>query len=189
MKKKSNLQSAFLNPRFAIAIVLCLTGVFIAVGAGGHKSVRLPQQEQAHSIAVPASVPMVGPVSQNQDLRRLPYVAAKAESDEQLLMRHPHVGTGAPEKFDKPGVAFRTVQRLLEPPRMPAPLLTFDGINSVTGGCGCLPPDTDGDVGPNHYIESVNSSIQIYNKTGTTLSGPTTYNAFFAALVGTPCSG
>jgi len=72
---------------------------------------------------------------------------------------------------------------------MPTPFAQFAGINSATSGCNCLPPDTDGDVGPNHYIQSVNSSIQIFNKTGGTLSGPTTYNTFFAALntSGTPC--
>jgi hypothetical protein len=71
---------------------------------------------------------------------------------------------------------------------MPSPVLSFDGMNSVLSGCGCLPPDTDGDVGPNHYIQSVNSSIRIHDKTGAVVSGPTTYNSFFAALgPGTPC--
>ncbi len=189
MKKKSNLQSAFLNPRFAITIVLCLTGILIALGAGGLKTVRPTRQKQANSIATPTVLKMVGPVVQTEDLRRLPYVPANHESEEEMRMRYPHHGTGAPENFDKSGVAFPLVQRLLQPPTMPAPLLTFDGINSATGLCGCLPPDTDGDVGPNHYIESVNSSIQIYDKTGTTLSGPTTYNSFFAALAGSPCAG
>ena len=55
----------------------------------------------------------------------------------------------------------------------------------------CLPPDTDGDVGPNHYVQSVNSSIKIFDKNGNPLNGPngTTYNSFFLTLVGTPCSG
>jgi len=71
---------------------------------------------------------------------------------------------------------------------MPTPIATFAGTNSTQSGCGCLPPDTDGDVGPNHYIQSVNSSIQIFNKTGGTLSGPTTYNSFFSMLgATTPC--
>src|SRR5205814_88440 len=39
MKKKLNPQSAFFNPRFAIAVILCLSGVFIAFG-GATISVR-----------------------------------------------------------------------------------------------------------------------------------------------------
>ena len=35
----------------------------------------------------------------------------------------------------------------------------------------CLPPDTDGDVGPNHYVQSVNSSIKIFDKNGNPLNG------------------
>jgi hypothetical protein len=64
-------------------------------------------------------------------------------------------------------------------------------MNSTQSGCGCLPPDTHGDVGPNHYIQSVNSSIKIFDKSGTALNGVngTTYNSFFSGLAtsGTPC--
>ena len=73
---------------------------------------------------------------------------------------------------------------------MPSPLLTFAGMNSTQSGCGCLPPDSDGDVGPNHYINSVNSSIKIFDKLGNPLNGTngTTYNSFFSALgTGNPC--
>ncbi len=50
-----------------------------------------------------------------------------------------------------------------------SPVLNIAGINFT----GALPPDTVGDVGPNHYIQMVNSSrVQIFNKTGTVLAGP-----------------
>ena len=68
---------------------------------------------------------------------------------------------------------------------MPGPLLTFEGHNNT---CGCAPPDSDGDVGPNHYVEAINESIKIFDKNGTTLSGPTSYNSFFSGLTGTPCA-
>ena len=70
---------------------------------------------------------------------------------------------------------------------MPAPLLTFDGINFSQSGCGCYPPDTNGDVGPTHYVQSVNSSFRVFDKTGTPLAGPVTFNSFFSSLAGTPC--
>ena len=34
-------------------------------------------------------------------------------------------------------------------------------------------PDSDGDVGSNHYVQSVNRSIMIFDKNGNYLSGPT----------------
>src|SRR5207253_7175666 len=74
-------------------------------------------------------------------------------------------------------------------PNMPPPLLTFDGVAAAQSGCGCEPPDTNGDVGPNHYVEAVNVSFKVFDKNGNTLAGPTTYNSLFAPLVGTPCSG
>ena len=43
-----------------------------------------------------------------------------------------------------------------------------DGSRFRIGG---FPPDTDGDVGPNHYVQIVNSSFAVFNKTGG-LSGP-----------------
>ena len=68
---------------------------------------------------------------------------------------------------------------------MPGPLLTFEGHDNT---CGCQPSDSDGDVGPNHYVEAVNESIKIFDKNGNTLSGPTSYNSFFSGLTGTPCA-
>lgn len=45
----------------------------------------------------------------------------------------------------------------------------FDGqINSA----GVAPPDTQGDVGPNHYFQMVNLSFKIFNKNGTVAYGP-----------------
>jgi hypothetical protein len=70
---------------------------------------------------------------------------------------------------------------------MPGPVLTFDGMNSSQTGCiGCLPPDTVGDVGPNHYVEALNSAFRVYNKTGSPLTNPVTFNSFFSGVTG-PC--
>jgi len=46
----------------------------------------------------------------------------------------------------------------------PTPLLVFEGLDRENWGAGS-PPDTNGDVGPNHYIQSVNTSVGIYDKT------------------------
>ena len=65
---------------------------------------------------------------------------------------------------------------------MPGPLLTFDGISAAQSGCGCFPPDSNGDVGPNHYVNAVNSSFRVFDKSGNPLSPTTTFNSFFSSL-------
>ncbi len=54
------------------------------------------------------------------------------------------------------------------------------GTFSVTGA----PPDTNGDVGPNHYVQTVNQDLMIWNKTGTALHGPVPINSLFAGFGG-----
>lgn len=58
----------------------------------------------------------------------------------------------------------------------------FDGI----GATGVLPPDPVGAVGPNHYIQMVNSAFSIFDKTGTKLSGPSQINSLWKNFGG-PC--
>ncbi|MGB8648205.1 MAG: hypothetical protein WCF84_23410 [Anaerolineae bacterium] len=78
--------------------------------------------------------------------------------------------------------------------QMPSPLKSFDGLSlnaSCTGGnCGNgWPPDTNGDVGPNHYVQTVNTSIGVFSKsTGSRLLG-ITFDSFWSAAGGTstPC--
>jgi hypothetical protein len=68
---------------------------------------------------------------------------------------------------------------------MPAPGISFNGMNKASNGNG-WPPDTNGDVGPDHYIQSVNTSLAIYNKTTGALITAPTFNTFFTGT-GTPC--
>ena len=58
---------------------------------------------------------------------------------------------------------------------------SFEGINNVNG---YLPPDTQGDVGPNHYVQVVNSSFAIWDRTGTLLHGPADINTLFSGFGG-----
>jgi len=66
----------------------------------------------------------------------------------------------------------------------PAPAgASFDSISytECCGGGGNVPPDPEIAVGPNHVIAVVNVAFEIYNKSGATLVGPTTFASFFAS--------
>jgi len=65
--------------------------------------------------------------------------------------------------------------------QMPGILEDFEGLDNRNG---YLPPDTVGDVGPNHYVQMVNSSLQIFNKDGTTALGPVDSNTIWTDLGG-----
>src|SRR5437899_2665559 len=195
MKKKSTSQSAFFNLRILTASMFCLLGIAVALFAQGN---RTKQAQTSRSTAAhdapgtqrPDIVQMVGPVMLTTDLRKLPYVPNEAESAGQRLTRYPQPRTTAPapEIPSSPWLIDLLKNVFRSTPTMPGPLLTFDGINSSQSACGCLPPDTDGDVGPNHYVEGVNVVFRVYDKSGNPLTPPTTFNSFFSSLTGTPCA-
>ncbi len=63
----------------------------------------------------------------------------------------------------------------------PSPIMTFEG----QGEFGAVtPPDTNGDVGPNHYVQMVNLSYEIYDKAGNSLIGPLDNNTLWAGQGG-----
>jgi len=59
------------------------------------------------------------------------------------------------------------------------PIVNFDGNTNTQG---YYPPDTHGDVGLNHYFQSVNCHYSIYTKTGTLLLGPMDNSSIFTGL-------
>jgi hypothetical protein len=195
MKKKSTSQSAFFNLRILTAALFCLLGIAVALFAQGKGAKQTQQtnrsrtQQDAPGTQKPDVVQMVGPVRLDQDLRQLPYIPGRGESEERRLTRYQFPGTGALPSatgtFSSPWLQ-RLIKNLWRPtPKIPGPLLTFEG-GAAAQFCACAPPDSDGDVGPNHYVEAINQAFQVFDKTGTPLSPVTTYNSFFAGLPG-PC--
>ncbi len=70
----------------------------------------------------------------------------------------------------------------------PAPSLSFDGTsdddNAAVAGGRVVPPDTNGDVGPNHYVQMNNSVFEVFNKSGVSLFGPAANNTIWAGFGG-----
>jgi hypothetical protein len=95
----------------------------------------------------------------------------------EYAMRPPATGTGAPDTAvqSAPGAAA-------------APTLgsSFDGVgNGFTGfTVNSAPPDTNGQVGPNHYVQIVNSAFAIFNKSGAKLYGPAATNTLWNGFGG-----
>jgi len=68
----------------------------------------------------------------------------------------------------------------------PAASTNFDGIgNGVAGfSVNSAPPDTNGDVGPNHYVQTVNTDFAVYNKSGALVYGPVPINTLWSGFGG-----
>ena len=60
-----------------------------------------------------------------------------------------------------------------------APIVNFEGQTSPY-----YPPDCNGATGPNHYMQTVNTTYAIYNKSGTIVAGPTNMNLLFGSVTG-----
>jgi subtilase family serine protease len=84
------------------------------------------------------------------------------------------------------GLSDPVVQSTPALPLAPQPSSSVEGIGNVNG---VLPPDTNGDVGPNHFVQWVNLSFAVYSKgTATTppalLYGPAAGNTLWHGFGG-----
>lgn len=73
----------------------------------------------------------------------------------------------------------------------PPTTVSFNGLGTGNGALG-MPPDTNGDVSPTHYIQWINSSWGIFNKTtgaqiGTTVLGNSFWGGFWRRVPDHQC--
>ena len=121
-------------------------------------------------------------VSFDRDVRTLPPAGPVLRREFPERSRH------KPGTIDRGPLKSRftdtALQPLLPSAPMPSPNASFKGLDFTAWGAG-WPPDTVGDVGPNHYIQAVNTSLGIFNKAGARLAA-FTFDNFFSGT-GTPC--
>ncbi len=122
--------------------------------------------------------PPVRPASFDKDLRSLPETGP-AEKHPIPEIESPFRVKGLPS--NAPDAVAQTSAGTLN---MPAPSTSFKGLDFQNWGSG-WPPDTNGDVGPTYYIQTVNTSIGVFNKSGSRVAA-FTFNTFFDGT-GTPC--
>ena len=113
-------------------------------------------------------------VSFDKDLRQLPQTGPK--------VKKPAREMGTPPNLGPNGNGIDAVLQGLVPLAAPAaaPSSSFKGLDLQNWGAG-WPPDTHGDVGPNHYIQAVNTSIGVFDKASGARLAAFTFNNFFVA--------
>ncbi len=74
---------------------------------------------------------------------------------------------------------------------MPQTSLSIPGLANIDNAniysLLIIPPDMNGDVGPDHYVQIVNSLFRVFNKSGQPMSPPLRISSLFESL-GTVCS-
>jgi hypothetical protein len=153
---------------------------FAMRAAGGHSSAAVSPGPKltpivSDAVAAVASLP----------LRNLPSTNPYSTWVEQPEPRTP--ASRLPKLPRNPQETDSVVQTAAATAAMPAVGTSFEGMN-ISSACGnCLPPDPNGAVGPNHFVQMVNSNIAVYSKTGATLMAPVAINSLWSVTPNSEC--
>jgi hypothetical protein len=162
---------AFAHMRILVAVLLVLTAVALACVSISPPAAAQPNP-RTQRLAPTFYKPVAFDVS--PAVRDLPRVARPMTfpPDTILEMR--------PERRESEGPQARRVKahnadgalQLFKPtPTIPAPLLTFEGLSNQDNfnifGFRVNPPDPNGEVGPNNYVEIINLVFGVYDKAAT----------------------
>ncbi|MEA2416274.1 MAG: hypothetical protein QOI58_2931 [Thermoanaerobaculia bacterium] len=156
-----------------------------AVRATNIRREKKQSDSEGTVVPKPGPIPFVAPVelqlkrasSRRFDLRGLPQTKPIQLERAELEDPTPHPvtvqGTGA-----VPEPSIPSVQPTAAAPA-PAPINVFEGLDRFNWGAGS-PPDTNGDVGPNNYIQTVNTSIGVFRKSDGFQQAAFTFNTFMS---------
>jgi uncharacterized repeat protein (TIGR01451 family) len=160
------------RPLDRLVLPVLLFAAVSGVAAQDDRSVA-PSRPRPISAGRPMELAMKRAGSTTMDLRQLP------QTPPERLERpeHEEPPLNAVELPGGPGRSAPVVPGPSAP--APTPIANFDGLDFATWGAG-HPPDPNGDVGPTYYIQSINSSIGIYAKTGGAPVAAFTFNTFMS---------
>jgi hypothetical protein len=157
--------SAFVLP-FILLLPVCLRGQEVTAQApssaiAGVNVMRHPREEH-----LTRGKPFQG------DVRTLPQVLPtrfeRPEFEEPAVTPVPYPVAAGVGAVAQGGIATPAAAADLNAPA-PSPSSSFEGLDFANWGAG-HPPDTNGDVGPQHYIQTINTSVGIYRKNGVRLA-------------------
>ena len=162
-----------------------LLGAAAAEGAGPAAKPLTPKFSEA--VAFDVSLPL-HTLARQAPLRKIPY--GKTQEEEIRPER------GEPAK-DTGYTGDGALQTNVGQPRGAAPSIpgttaNFEGLsqqdNFDTFGFRVNPPDPNGAVGPNHYVEMINLVFGVYDKTGNLLLGPVDTGTLWSGFAVPDCT-
>jgi hypothetical protein len=166
---------AFTHARILVVVLLVLAAAALAFLAVSPPATALPTTRM-HPLTPKFSAAVAFDVS--PAVRDLPPAARPMTFPPDTIVEPRERGLEGPKAHRvKPSRADQALQLLSPTPTIPAPLLTFEGLSNLDNfnlyGFRVNPPDSDGAVGRNHYVELINVVFAVYDKQGNRLTGPT----------------
>src|SRR5438105_3384596 len=128
------------------------------------------------SAGPPVALHLTRADSRRFDLRSLPQTQPiprqRVEPAEPLITPSTVQSVVVPPDQSRPSLPTLNIQA-------PPPSNVFEGLDRFGWGAGS-PPDTNGDVGPNDYIQTVNTSIGVFNKLTGAQKAAFTFDTFMS---------
>src|SRR5438132_2311954 len=183
---------AFAHVRVLAAVLLVLAAaalVFLAASppAAAQRTARPQPLTPTFSKAVAFDV--------SPALRDLPRAARPLVFDPNKIVevRPERGGSEGPQAHGvKPYSADGVLQLFNPAPTIPAPLLTFEGMSNQDNfnifGFRVNPPDPNGEVGRNNFVEMINLVYAVYDKAGNLLAGPIDTGSLWAGFAIPDCT-
>lgn len=182
MIKKSASQDAYFSLRVLFGFVLSSVGVFMAlmalslyssssaIAAGAKPNNGVTVINSYHNDVSPAM----------RDVEAWPVQRLQ----EHEAAENPKVSTGLHK--DKTDLVVQKGALLGQlAPSIPAPILSFAGIQFPGVSCNCAPPDTNGEVGLTQFVQMVNTGYQVFDKaTGASILGPNSIVSLWSGFGG-----
>jgi hypothetical protein len=176
---------AFVHVRILAAVLLVLAAAVLAFLVVSRPATAQPPV-QLQPLTPKFSTPVAFDVS--PPLRSLPQIARPQVFPPGTLIEvRPERAVKRPEVQRAKGYSPDGVLQLFSPvPTIPSPLLTFEGLsnedNFTVFGFRVNPPDPNGEIGPNHYVEMINLVFGVYDRAGNKLLGPVDTGSLWAGF-------
>src|ERR1043166_3626742 len=178
-----------------LVAALALSGLALFVLPGNAQKPRADAPSPPRPPSIGKLVPIIGHAvgfAETAPLREL--IARNPEVDAALVREGKEINELNSDEFRVPS-RFAPPQRdgALQPTtpggkrqktNIPSPIVTFEGVPVQSSA----PPDTNGAVGPNDYVETVNTLVRVFDKNGNPRGPAFKLSTLFAALGGVVAS-
>src|SRR5438046_4904334 len=180
------------NRAFTHARILAAVFLVVAAAALIFMSVSPPAAAQSprrtHSLPPTFSKAVAFDVS--PALRTLPLAKKFVANPSKLLEMRPERRPMAHSRGYKSGDA--ALQALTAAVAIPSPLANFEGLSNQDNlnifGFRVNPPDPNGEIGPNNYVEMINLVFAVYDRAGNLEAGPIDTGSLWADFAIPDCT-
>src|SRR4051794_38668501 len=168
--RKKTMRKKTMRTKLVRSLLFVLVFTFLSAGLYA-TSAGIARAQATHAPVIGKAVT----AQKSPALRDLPTIQAEQASAAALIAINSRLHTGqelSPSSPTQVDAALRPALAADSPP----PIRNFEGPGLQELSDTGVPPDVSGDVGPNHYVQMINSVISVYDKQGTRLTGPTPIN-------------